>query len=150
MIECPNCKASLPDWSKNCQFCQADTSHVLRPKQNVPSATTFQTPSWIWAAYYAVSGLITVDAIIGIVRTLIYSQKDGLELVGAISIVFDGVALLLGIGLLLRIGFIRSVVNFFCYLRIAVHLLGLIGSLFGTLMFGAAGVLFIILNVVDI
>jgi ribosomal protein L40E len=150
MIECPNCKASLPDWAKSCQFCQTDTTQVLRPKQQTPSSSTFTTPAWIWAAYYAVSALITIDAIIGIVTTITANQKDGIEFFGVIVLVFDGISLLVGIGLLLRITIIRAIVNFLCYVRIAFGLLGLIGGLFGTLAFGAAGILFIVMDIVNI
>src|SRR5665213_2627208 len=100
MIECPNCKASLPDWAKACQFCQTDTAQVVRPKQDVPNARTFGPPAWIWAAYYAVSSLILIDALSNIGVTLSHSQKYGVDMIGWIVIVYNSVSALMGIGLL--------------------------------------------------
>jgi len=134
MIICPNCKAQLPDWAKACQFCQADTSQVLRPKQDVPSAQTFETPTWTLAAYYAVSGLILVDALANIGTTIARSQKDGVDMIGWIVIVFNSVSALMGLGLLLKIKLVRTIVNFMCFIAILDGLFGIAEGLFGTLI----------------
>ena len=149
MIECPNCKAQLPDWAKNCQFCQADTTQVLRPKQQTPNANTFEVPAWIWTAYYTVAGLITADALSNIGVTLSHSKKDGVDFIGAIVIAFNGFSALMGIGLLLRIRAIRAVVNFLCFLGILDGLFGLATGLFGTLL-SAWALIWVVLNIVQI
>ena len=128
VITCPNCKASLPDWSKSCQFCQADTSQVIRPKQDNSDPQAFETPTWTLSAYYAVSTLLLISGLVGIGTTLAGSQKDGLGLFDIISLVFDGVGALVGIGLLLRLEIVRGITNIICFFGI---LSGLRFILFG-------------------
>lgn len=149
MIECPNCKASLPDWAKACQFCQADTTKVIRPVQNVPNARTFDTPAWVWSSYYAVTSLILIDALSNIGVTLAHSQKDGVDFIGTIVIVFNSVSALMGIGLLFRINFIRAIVNFMCFLGILDGLFGIATGLFGTLL-SAWSLIWVVVNIVQV
>ncbi|MHB8636303.1 MAG: hypothetical protein ACYC96_07515 [Fimbriimonadaceae bacterium] len=148
MITCPNCKASLPDWAKNCQFCQADTSQVIRPTQTKPNAQAFTTPAWTLAAYYAVSGLITIQSVVEIVSTIVGS-KHGVGPFEVIILVWYGLSAVIGIGLLLRVSIIRAFVNFVCYLNIGCGLLSLAGALFGTL-FSAYGLIFVLLAILQI
>ena len=148
MIICPNCKAQLPDWAKQCQFCQADTSLVLRPKQDNPDAHAFVTPTWTLAAYYAVSGLITIQSIVEIVST-ISGAKHGIGPFEAIILVWYGLSAIIGVGLLLRVSIIRAFVNLVCYLNIGCGLLSLAGALFGTLL-SAYGLIFVLLAILQI
>ena len=148
MIICPNCKAQLPDWAKACQFCQADTSQVLRPKQDTPDARTFETPTWTLAAYYAVSGLITIQSVAEIVSTVV-GAKHGIGPFETIILVWYGLSAVIGIGLLLRVSIIRAFVNLVCYLNIGCGLLSLAGALFGTL-FSAYGLIFVLMAILQI
>jgi len=149
MITCPNCKAALPDWAKHCQFCQADTAAVLRPKQDNPDPEAFQTPTWTMAAYYAVSCLLLVSGLVGIATTLLGARKDGLGLFDFVSLVFDGVGTLVGIGLLLRLEIIRGITNVICFLGILSGLRFLAFGLAGTL-FTSWGLLVVIYGIVKI
>ena len=149
MIVCPNCKAQLPDWAKTCQFCQADTGHVLRPRQDNPDVHAFQTPTWTLAAYYAVSSLLLLSGLIGILTTLVGARKDGLQLFDFVSLVFDGVGTLVGIGLLLRLELIRGITNIICFLGILSGLRFIAAGVFGTL-FSSWGLLVALYGIIKV
>jgi hypothetical protein len=134
MIECPNCKASLPDWSKACQFCQADTAQVLRPKQQTPNVNSFTIPAWIWTAYYSVSALLLINSGIGIWTTVASVPKYGFGLFDYVSLAFDGFGVLVSIGLLFRIELIRGVMNIICFLGILSGLKLLAAGVFGSII----------------
>jgi hypothetical protein len=74
----------------------------------------------------------------------------GLGVFSFVSMAFDGFTVLLGIGLALRIELIRGIVNFFCGLRIFFGLLGLAGSVLGSMFAGPLAIIFILMNVVNI
>jgi hypothetical protein len=149
VITCPNCKASLPDWTKQCQFCQTETSSVLRPKQDNPDPEAFETPTWTLAAYYAVSALLLLSGLIGILTTLVGSRKDGLGLFDGISLVFDGVGALVGIGLLLRLEIVRGITNVICFLGILSGLRFIAFGLEGTL-FSSWGLLVVVYGIIKV
>lgn len=149
MITCPNCKASLPDWAKTCQFCQADTSQVLRPKQDQPDPQAFQAPTWTLAAYYAVSALLLVSGLVGILTTLIASRKDGIGLFDAISIAFDGIGAIVGLGLLARLEIIRGITNVICFLGILSGIRFAVVGL-GITFVSAWGLLMVIYGIIKI
>lgn len=149
MITCPNCKASLPDWSKTCQFCQADTAQVLRPKQDNPDPQAFETPTWTLAAYYAVSALLLLSGLVGILATLLGSKKDGIDLFAAISLVFDSVGALVGLGLLLRLEIVRGITNIICFLGILSGIRFTLAGL-GATFFTSWGLLIVIYGIIKI
>jgi hypothetical protein len=92
----------------------------------------------------------------GILQTIIGShhklngQEIGLDVMSFVSMAFDGFSVLLGIGLALRIELARGIVNFFCGIRILFGLLGLAGSVLGSVFAGALGLIFVVLNIINI
>lgn len=157
MITCPKCNATLPDWAQTCQFCQADVKAVARPKPVVQQKRGI-TPaaSWIWPSYYAMCAFFALEGAAGIAQVFMDShtkfmgQEMGLNAFSFVSIAINAFTILIGIGLALRVEIIRGIVNFFCGLRILFGLLGLAGSVMGTLFAGAIGFLFVLLNIVNI
>lgn len=149
MIQCPNCKATLPDWVQQCQFCQAPTGHVLRPRQNAPNVRAFEVPAWIWACYYGIAGLITIESIIDIVTTLVHA-KHGLGFFDGVFLVFSAVECLVGVGLLLRLELVRSIVNIVCFAGILRHLFGFLTSFALMIVWPVVGVLLFVLNILFI
>ncbi|MFI5386030.1 MAG: hypothetical protein ACHQ50_07905 [Fimbriimonadales bacterium] len=157
MITCPKCNATLPDWAQKCQFCQADVRAVVRPKPVVQQKRGYiPMHTWVWPCYYAMCAFFVLEGGAGILQTILSShakfsgQEVGLGAFSFVEMAIDGFTALLGIGLALRIELARGIVNFFCGLRIFFGILGLFGSLMGTLIFGALGLLFVILNIVNI
>jgi hypothetical protein len=149
MITCPNCGASLPDWAKNCQFCQVNTQNVVRPVQDKPTHGAFNTPTWIWAAYYSVSAYLLISAGAEIAKILAPS-KGGMNFFGPIEIVYESIVCLVAIGLLCKIGFVRGIVNFICYIGILVSLLDLASSFELIFLDGAIGVLWTFVAVLNL
>jgi hypothetical protein len=159
VISCPKCNATLPDWAQTCQFCQTDVRSIARPKPVTTEPRRIQafvTPQWIWGAYYGLCVLFILEGGYDIAQPFIAShqkfmgQEMGMGFFSYISIAFGAFTALLGIGLLLRAELARGIVNVVCGIRILLGLLGLFGSLGGTLIFGAFGLLMVVMNIVDI
>jgi hypothetical protein len=159
MISCPKCSATLPDWAQTCQFCQTDVQKVVRPKPEVPQRRTLAmatTPQWVWGAYYGISVLFILQGGFEILNTILGShrkflgQEAGLGFFEYIVIAIGAFNAILGVGLLARVELARGIVNVFCGIRILFGLLGLLGSLGGSLLAGAAALPFILLNIVEI
>lgn len=160
MIQCPKCKASLPDWAKNCQFCNADTSKLTRPDPPAPKAK-YKRPmaAWIWPAYYIVSVYWIISGVqsilealnVGPFATTIVFQgvkiDPGINIIGLVFGLFSAV---IGFGLLLKIEAIRGVANVLCFLQIAGGLLGLWGGIMASAVLGPIGLLITIMNLLDI
>jgi hypothetical protein len=159
VITCPKCNATLPDWAQTCQFCQADVKAVARPvapaapKQSLTASTS---PGWVAGAYYALCVFFLLEGAYDILRAVMITQEKvmgsvvGWGFESFLGVIVGAFTCLIGLGLLLRVEFIRGIVNFFCGLRILFGLVGLLGSLGGVLLFGALGFLFLVMNVVDI
>jgi hypothetical protein len=168
MIQCPNCRATLPDWQKTCQFCQSDTASVIRPNapgsQRNPNA--FSAPKWVWGAYYGLSVYWILDGAFDAGKGILQisqanaaatAAKDDVtrmmaqpSFVSYFMILIGTLSALFGIGLLLRNETVRGIVNFFAGLRIIFGLFGLLGSLIGTLFAGPWGLFFMLLNIITI
>lgn len=162
MINCPKCNQSLPDWSQSCQFCGTDVKTVARPAPVQKKVSqVFITPQWVWVAYYAIAlwwilggAYDVMDAmyLFGKPLALLKLERE----VGVVSgpnivgIVAGAVTCLFGIGLALKIELIRGIVNFFAGLKLLFALLGLAGSLLGMSFSGALGLVFVIMNIIDI
>ncbi|HWA84246.1 MAG TPA: hypothetical protein VG820_12455 [Fimbriimonadaceae bacterium] len=157
MISCPKCNATLPDWAQTCQFCQTDVKAVPRSKAVAPQKKGW-TPAapWIWPCYYAMCAFFVLEGLGGIIQTLLGShhkimgQEVGLDVMSYVSMAIDGFTILIGIGLALRVEIIRGIVNFFCGLRILFGIIDLGFALLGSLLVGALGFVFVILNLVNI
>lgn len=162
-LKCPKCQASLPDWSKSCQFCGADVSKLARPVRTDEKKhyKEFDTPQWIWICYYIIAGWWVLGGrydvgnsfyIFGKPLELLKLEKEfhttaGPSIVGVIS---GTITALFGLGLMLRIEIIRGIVNFVAGLKLAFGLLGLAGSLIGTGLFGAMALIGVLFNLFDI
>lgn len=156
MIQCPQCKATLPDWAKECQFCNADTSSVARsagadPGRNVHA---FEAPKWIWGAYYGLAGYYVLNGAWGMIQgaLMLSSAQDKLVMSAFpfILIAVGFIGLVLGLGLIVRNETVRGIMNFFCGVKILLGLLGLAGSIFSALFTGPLGIFLMFLNVLDI
>lgn len=130
---------------------------VARPKPVVVEKKGWSlTPTWVWPAYYAMCALFIVEGGGDILQAFLSShekilgQEIGLSAFSYIEMFFGGVTALIGIGLLVRIEVFRAIVNFVCALRILRGLAGLLGGLGGTLLFGALGLVVVLMNLVTI
>lgn len=162
-LKCPKCSASLPDWSQVCQFCGADLKNVARPVRVTEKKRykEFETPKWIWTCYYAIAGWWVISGLMDIGNAfyifgkpleLLKLEKEfnmtaGPSIVGA---VIGALTLLFGIGLILRLEIIRGIVNVFAGLQLLFGLLGLAGSLLGSVLAGPMAIPFILMNIADI
>ena len=106
-------------------------------------------PKWVYPAYYAIAGWFILSGLLAIVLVLTNKKlEDGFF--KTILIVFPAVQMLLGLGLLAKIEFVRGIVNFFCGLSLVFGILGLLGSFGDILLLGAVGVLSVVRSVIDI
>jgi hypothetical protein len=146
MIQCPKCASSLPDWAQSCQFCNTCVKDVKRPvavKQH--KGNLLPTAKWVWAAYYIIAFWWMLSGSIGVISGAI--DKEG-PLVA--TIVVGGATVLLGVGLAMRIELLRGIANIFAWVRIIFSGLGLIGALGMMMLFPLIGVLWFLLNLIDI
>jgi ribosomal protein L40E len=158
-FKCPKCNATLPEWAKTCQFCQADVSKAprpLAPKSERPRIAAFETPKWIWTWYYIMSGYLIFSGAYGIFMAIRGTQQvfDG-EAVGFsmftyIAIAFAALNIVLGLGLMLKVELARGIVNFVLGINIIFGILGLIGSLGSIMLFGAFGLIGVIVQIIQI
>lgn len=133
MKHCPGCNATLPDAAVRCQFCGQALS--APPPVRVPSARPQGAsgvmpgaPAWVGVAY----NLIAVYWLIsGLWSALAASVLSGSGEPNILSVVFGSATSLVGLGLLLRIEFVRGIVNFLCGLQILFGLLGVVTSFLG-------------------
>lgn len=170
MIQCPKCSNSLPDWAQVCQFCSADLKGVARPVPTAsagPQSRPYTGPAkWIWPTYYAISGYYILDGLrmilIAVLRitsihkaaatgsSAVVMAGDTLTSFQYVDIVVGAITIFIGIGLILRLEFVRGIVNFFCFINIVLGVLRLgstilIGSLLGPIV-----LLLLFLNVLSI
>ena len=149
MIQCPGCSNTLQDHAVRCQFCGADVSKVPRPPAAKKAVSTYGAPAkWIWPTYYTVSGYWALSGAFDVVRAL--GLLSGAKEVDSFMVVIGAVLMLIGVGLILRVELIRGIINVVCWLKIAVGIVGAILSLGIMALFGAIGILFLVLNLLDI
>lgn len=146
MIQCPSCKNTLPDWAQKCQFCGADVTKVPRPKA-APQQKAYRTAgsgyankNLIWGLYYFFAVWWIIDG--GL--TLATAKGSVLE------IVIGSIQALVGVGLLLRIDFLRGVFNVLAFLGLLGALRGLIFAILGSAFFGLSGFLLVLFMVFKI
>ncbi|MBN9501353.1 MAG: hypothetical protein J0H02_06230, partial [Armatimonadetes bacterium] len=135
---------------------QTDVAKVARPIAATNSKTQRSVASWIWGAYYSlavfyvVSGGYDVAMVFVNANRVILGEKLGFGFWSYIGLAIGGLTSLLGIGLLLRLELARAIVNFFCGLQILFGLLGLAGSVLGTMFAGALGLVMVFMQIVQI
>ena len=108
-------------------------------------------PGWVYPAYYIVASYFMLSGLLGALLTLTNhkAMAEG-NMFTYVGLAFNGVGILLGLGLLFKVEIIRGIVNFVCGLSLVFGILGLIGSLGMVLALGGLGVLMLIRNVLDI
>lgn len=158
MINCPRCQQTLPDWAQTCQFCGSDLKGVQRPVQ--PKAKRqrgFQTAKWIWPAYYAcagyfiLNGLLETIGAIAVAGTVTKTPFGNIvNSVNYVGVVVGVLTIVVGIGLILKVEFIRGVVNFFCGISILISLLTLIPTILGSALVGLYGIVYIVRSLLSI
>jgi hypothetical protein len=149
MIQCPNCKNTLPDTFTQCQFCGADVTKVVRPAPTKKaSRPLYEPPKWVWIAYFGIAGYWLIGGIMDVVRGL--TSLSGAGAFAYIGIAFGAFTALVGIGLMARVELVRGIVNVICFLRIIFGLLGLWGALWGSLFLGPLALLFAVFAAFDI
>ncbi|MEZ0325814.1 MAG: hypothetical protein ACAH95_07895 [Fimbriimonas sp.] len=160
MITCPKCANSLPDWAQVCQFCQSDLKSVVRPKIDPKSnnrAAAYGPAKWVWPAYYLISGYYVVAGLADIARGVIMMTRhtdnaigEQFGFFGYIGVIVGAIGMLIGIGLLAKVEFIRGIVNFFCWINILSGAFGLLSSVLAGGFFTGWGITGIVQNLLNI
>jgi hypothetical protein len=147
MIKCPRCSASLTDWAQTCQFCQTDVKAVARPVAPKPVDRGYRAPTWVWAFYYTIAGWWVFTGSLDVAASLgLFGPDYGSVLRGIIGLP----TALVGLGLICNVNLARGIANVMAFLRIILGVLGLIGSLLGTIIFGIWGLVFAFFHIVSI
>lgn len=163
MIQCPNCRATLPDWQTRCQFCQADTAKVARPVHVKKQYKNLETSKWVWAGYYGISTWWVIDGGLDIFNTInsVNQQEAAAQAAKTLmqqlmhphpsvfsyfGVVWGACTILFGLGLIARLNFIRGIVNFFSALKLLIGLCGIVGTLIAGLIAGPWTILFLLLH----
>lgn len=154
LIQCPKCQNSLPDWAQSCQFCGGDVKKVARPV-HVQTQAKIDKSGWVWPAYYALAAYWMLSGVLNIGQSIwpiIHPKGDlgSFVLYAYVGIAVGLLTFLVGLGLVLHVEIARGIANFLAGLKIIFGLLGLAGSVLGTLFSGAFGLILVILNIVDI
>lgn len=149
MIQCPQCRNSLPDTFTKCQFCGADVTKVPRPVQPKVQRSSYGEPAkWVFLAYYGIAGYWLIGGAMDIFRGVKSLEESGGF--AYIGIVFGAITALVAIGLMARIELVRGIVNILSFLRILSGALGLWGALMGSLFIGPLAILFAIFSAIDV
>ena len=148
MIQCPNCKNTLPDAFTLCQFCGADVSKVPRAVAAPAQKTTsYQTANWVWVAYFGIAGYWLLGGAVDVFRGIQALSKTDFAYFG---IAFGAATAFVAIGLMLRAELVRGLVNILCWLRILFGALGLWGALIGSIFIGPLAIVFAVFSAFDI
>jgi hypothetical protein len=118
MINCTKCSASLPDWAKTCQFCGTDVSSVARPAPVQKQSRGRQPEQWVMGAYFGLAALYMIDGLYHVILALADLKHFSSDVSLLIGLIFGVATFVIGLGLILRIEFIRGIVNFFCGIQI--------------------------------
>jgi hypothetical protein len=149
MIQCPNCKNTLPNGFTRCQFCGTDVSNVPRPPDAEKVVrTSFQVANWVWIAYFGIAGYWLLGGAIDVFRGIQALPKAGD--IAYVGIAFGGATALVAIGLIMRAELVRGLVNILSFLRILDGALGLWGALLGSLYLGPIAIVFAIFSGLDV
>lgn len=150
MISCPKCRATLPDGSGYCQFCQTKFTPTATARgegdEAVPTASL--NLAWVWPVYYFIAAWWIFDGVYGIAQTL-RSQYPG-SFFSVIGIVISAVTALVGLGLVLKVELARGIVNVLCFLQILQGLFGILGGFIMSFAIGIFGAIAMVLAIVQI
>lgn len=115
VITCPKCRKLLPVWQETCQFCGEIIPEQVRREAADRSDPARSQPvgaapdKRVILAYYVIAIVWAAMGLLGVVRNVI---TDDAGLLALPFVIINLIQVVLGIGLLLRIEFIRVVVNF--------------------------------------
>lgn len=151
-VPCPSCRNSVPAGQPQCQFCGSALPVTAPVKGSVwhddAVNTPYRRPTWVPLAYNLVSAYIGLSGLVQLVTGGVHIARD--NWVGYIEVVMGTIGLVLGVGLLLRIEFIRGVVNFVCGMSILFGLFGLLASFPFMMVLGLVGLLWLLQSVFNI
>lgn len=165
MITCPNCRQTLPDFVNQCQFCGADTRAVQRPAFQPVDDDGFDQPDlrtgsglsgeWVRRIYYGLGTMWIVTGVWGLLDiTLIgpaASKKPfEMSLLTGLIIGITCIRLVLAVGYMMRANIAKQIINVFAAIGLLFALLGLVGSLMTIMLVGPLGVVFVILQLIDV
>lgn len=160
MVSCLKCISSPPNWAKKCQFSGSDTAKVARPavQKSKQKIAAFETPVWINVCYYAISGWFILSALISAATSVIAinSASNRNSILGEpnafdyIGLVFCAIQILIGLGLILKIEFVRGIVNFFCAIQILLSILGGLAAFPMMVVSPLIGILYLLLQIFNI
>lgn len=122
-VPCPNCRQPIMEWAAICPHCQFKNRAT-----GTFASMTDTGPNYDWKeiAYYIVSVLWMVPAVIGIISVLRLPQTAGLEGFRNFAIAMNALQLFLGLGLLTKIGVVMLVVRYFSYLTLLTSTFGML------------------------
>ncbi len=104
--------------------------------------------SWIWPAYYVLSIYWIISGIEGILRSLNEAPfGPGAE---PLALVMGAFSALVGLGLLVRLEFLRGVGNLVCFLQILGGVLGLWTGVLSIAVLGPMGLIVTIMAILDV
>jgi hypothetical protein len=134
---------------------------VVRPKVDTKAtnarAAAYGPAKWIWPAYYIISVYYVLGGVAHVGRGFIFMTRSTdnaigqqLGFFGYIGIIVGAIQILIGLGLLFKVEFIRAIVNFFCWISILSSSFALLGSVLAGGFFTSWGISGIVLNVTNI
>lgn len=152
MIQCPGCGQSLPDTFSRCQFCGADVARVPRPVQAKVQTHYYQPANWVWIAYYGIACWWLIGGAKDVYGGLKTMGRDDLLFpgIGIFGVIVGGVTVCIALGIILRLEFVRAIVNFWNFVKILMGLLSLYGSVTASLFVGPIALLWIFLTILDL
>jgi hypothetical protein len=146
MIVCPKCNATLPPKSVRCQFCGTDVSKVERPAE-VKVHRGYDAPPWVWTWYTIVCIYWMLDGVFQIaVGAGVFSDRTSF-----IDIIIGALLVVIGLGMLFRVRFLRGVAHFLCWVALIFGVIG-IGAMLtvGTLAMGPIAWVFVVFLVLRV
>lgn len=161
MISCPSCQSTLPDWAQKCQFCGADVARVARPVQapKQKQAYGYAAPRWVWAVYYLIAAYWALGGLYDVFKGAaglahppksdhLFGMDPSLDF--TIMVIAGIVYLVIGLGLVFRVEFIRGIVSFFSWLKIIFGAFSLLGAFPLLALFPLVGIIAVTLAILDI
>ena len=125
-VPCPNCQQPIMEWAAICPHCNFKNRAV---GQFATINDTGPEHDWRDWAYYVVCVLWMVPAALSIASILIADRRvNGFNSIQNVYLSLNSLQVLLGIGLLSKVGVIMLVVRYFSYLTL---LSSSVGTMFG-------------------
>jgi hypothetical protein len=145
MMKCPKCQASLPDGAGFCQFCKAQwaappPARMARSGGVGSTVAGTGTRPWVWKAYYAIAAWWILEGAVDILGATVFATEKHAN-GGMFAISLGAFSVLVGLGLILKVDLVRSIVNVLAWLNILFGLLGIVMAFFMVPVAGIWGAL---------